>query len=168
MDSAQLNNAINQAIVKIKSGTIKVLAVEWRRSIIGNFNAGGRPPWTPRKSISKKQRGTNILVISGAMKNVSTIPDVASLQVTLKVDPRARAYARIHNEGGTINMPARELKFRKNKSGRTVFASSSHKKISKQTIGKAHIIKIPQREYTNIPQEDFPRIVSAIKQGLSL
>ena len=168
MNSIQLTQAVNEAVSKIKSGTLKTLAIEWRRSITKNFESGGRPGWEKRKKISKKQRGTNILVISGAMKNVSTVSDFSNYTISLKVDPRAKAYARIHNEGGTINMPARKLKFRKNKSGRTVFASSKHKRVSKETTGKAYVITIPKREYTNIPADDYPRIISAIKQQLQL
>lgn len=168
MTAAELENKIKQTVGIIKTGTVKVLAVEWRRSVTRNFEVGGRPAWTPRKRISKRQKGTKLLVISGAMKNVSTIPDFSNYSVTLRSDPRAKAYSRIHNEGGEINMPPRKLNFRKNKSGKTVFASSSHKKIIKSSTGKAYVIKIPKREYTNIPESDFPRIVTSIKQQLSL
>lgn len=168
MNSEQISRAVNEAVGRIKSGTLKVLAVEWRRSIVRNFESGGRPKWTPRKKISKRQRGTKILVISGAMKNVSTVSDFGNYIINLKVDPRAKDYARIHNEGGTINMPARKLKFRKNKSGRTVFASSKNKRITKETTSRAYVVKIPKREYTNIPADDYPRIISALKQQLSL
>jgi phage gpG-like protein len=168
MDFRQTQQAIEQALTKIKSGTVKALAIEWRKSITKNFDSKGRPAWPARKRISKKQRGTNILVISGAMKNVSTVPNIAQLTVTLTVDPRAKAYAKIHNEGGKINMPARELKFRKNRQGRTVFASAQAKKVAKTTTSAAYTIVIPKREYTNIPREDFPRIVEAIKQQIKL
>lgn len=163
-DLSQIEKLLKDKIVEIKQNTLKACAIEWRRTITKNFESKGRPIWAARKRISKRQRGTNILVISGAMKNVSTVPDFESSSVILKVDPRARAYAKIHNEGGVINMPARNLKFRKNKKGRTVFASSSHKKIIKETTGKAYRITIPKREYTNVPQDDFPRWVSTIKQ----
>lgn len=161
----EIEKALQEKLQSIKSNTLKACAIEWRRTITKNFETGGRPAWQARKRISKKQKGTKLMVISGALKNVSTVPDTALSIVTLKIDPRARAYAKIHNEGGVINMPARALKFRKNKSGRTVFASSAHKKITKETTGKAYIIKMPKREYTNVPQEDFnTRWLSTIKQ----
>lgn len=163
-DFRQIENLLKEKIASIKRNTLKACAIQWQQTIRRNFEQGGRPAWQARKRISKRQKGTKILVISGAMKNVSAVADPSMNIVTLKIDPRARAYAKIHNEGGTINMPARALKFRKNKSGRTVFASSKHKKIIKETTGKAYVIKMPKREYTNVPLDDFnSRWVPAIK-----
>jgi phage gpG-like protein len=167
MNATELKKVLDEVVPKIRAGVVKVAAVEWRKTVHKNFTSKGRPAWPVRKKISKKQRGTNILVISGALKNVSTVPDIAAGKVTLHADPRAKAYAKIHNEGGRIDMPPRELKFRKSK-GRTVFASSQHKKVTKKTTSKAYTINIPKREFTNIPAEDFPRWVETMKRVIKL
>ena len=107
------------------------------------------------------------MVISGALSNVNTVPDLVANKVTLTADPRARAYAKIHNEGGTIEMPPREVKFRK-KGKRTVFAGSRHKKTTKTTTTAAYVINMPKREFTNVPRADFPRWVDTIKRTIKL
>src|ERR1043166_5561032 len=128
MSFEDIENKLNSLSAEVKTTGLKVLAVEWRRSVVKNFEAGGRPAWTPRKHISKRQQGRNILVISGALKNVSTTIDESTSSVILIPDKRAAAYAAIHNLGGVIHVPARTLKFPK-KNGRSVFASNKHKRI---------------------------------------
>ena len=160
---------IKKSVQTVKAGALKVLAVEAERSIRKNFDAGGRPKWQARKRISKRQKGTNILVISGAMKNV--LASVDGDRVTVRVSPTARDYAEIQNSGGTINMPARAIKFREKKNAggtRTVFASSRHKKITKQVTTKPYAIKIPARPFMVIPAEDYTRILNAIKSQIKL
>lgn len=166
MEASELKSKINSIVENVKKQSLKVLAIEGEKSIAKNFEVGGRPSWKARKRISKKQRGRKLLVISGAMKNVRA--RVLSDRVQLVTDARARAYAKIQNEGGLINMPAREMKFRKGKSGKTVFASNEHKRISKTTSGKAYTIKIPARRYMVIPEEDFQRILEQLKSGIKI
>lgn len=170
MEFKEVENAVTQLVSKIERGTLTTLGVEWERSVRQNFRAGGRPAWAPRSpryARSKKARGTKLMKISGALMNVNAVPDFNRNAVTLNMDPRARAYAKIHNEGGVINMPPRKINFRKSK-GRTVFAGRSHKKISKTATSKGYIIKMPKREFTNIPLDDFNRIGNSIKQYLQL
>lgn len=137
------------------------------KSIKKNFEAGGRPSWKPSKKRGKN-KGTKTLVITGTLSNVSATRNDAGLSVTLSVDPRARAYARIHQEGGTIHMPARQLKFRekKYKSGqtRTVFASKKHKRIKMERTTKPYLIKMPARPYMVIPDEDVRAMVNEIER----
>jgi phage gpG-like protein len=168
MSLAEIENNLKRFVDTAKPKILNVIAIECERTIKRNFEAGGRPAWAPRKRISKRQKGTNILVISGALKNYHCVADTGSSLVRAIADPRARAYARIHNEGGVINIPSRAVKLRKNKSGRTVFASSRHKRIVKETQTKAYEITIPKREHTNIPAEDLPRWYNSIKQALQL
>lgn len=172
MNSEQLETRLKEFMGFAKHVILTILAIEWPQSVKRNFVAGGRDvdPWPPRKRISKKQRGRNILVISGALKNYSATADEPASRVTLVADPRARAYSQIQNEGGIIHVPSRAKKFRnvKTASGkvRTVFASNKHKKtFEKQT--KAHDITIPKREHTNIPQGDVPGILDKIKSTLN-
>jgi len=166
-----IESKIESAIDNIKRGTLNVLSVEWTKSVRQNFRAGGRPAWQPRSvryARSKKAKGTNIMRISGALMNVNTVPNYTTNTVEMKMDPRARAYAKIHNEGGTINMPARKIKFKKSKAGRTVFAGRDSKRIVKETVSKPYIIKIPKREFTNFPNEDFGNVVTRLKAHLQL
>lgn len=169
---SDFENKLNNFVGKTPETVVKVLAVEWEKTVRKNFDAGGRPQkWEPRKRISKRQKGTNILVITGALKNYRAIIDHSSHTISLTPDPRARAYAKIHNEGGEINVPARQIRHRVKtyKSGRkrTVFASAKHKN-AKSTMTKAYKIVIPKRHHTNIPPEDRDRIIKTIKQALNL
>ncbi len=165
MNSTEVGNKILQYIESKKSAVLKAIGIEAEISIRKNFEAGGRPTWIPRKHISKRQQGTNILVISGALKNVSAVTDASGNKVTIVTDPRARAYAKIQHEGGTIDMPGRTHRFRKNKAGRIVFASSKHKRIVKEVQGGAYKIVIPARPFMVIPPDDYPRIISVAKEA---
>lgn len=165
MDAAEAGNKIIFITKQIVPRILKALAIEGEKSIRRNFEAGGRPKWIPRKRISKKQRGTNILVISGSLKNVVSKINSGDNSVSLITNPRARAYARIQQEGGTIDMPARNIRFRKSK-GRIVFASHRHKNIHHETMGRAYQIKIPARPYLIIPPEDYPGIVKVLQAAV--
>jgi len=173
MSLAEIENKFNQFVERVKPGILKVIGIEWDRTVNKNFEAGGRPTqWEPRKKISKKQRGKNILVISGALKNYSTTVDVPASTVTLVPDPRARDYSKIHDQGGVINIPAGTKKFRNKKTAsgktRSVFASNKHKKFEEKST-KAYTVNIPKREHTNIPLDDFnTRWFNSIKQFLKL
>jgi len=163
---------LNEINSNLKPAILNVFAVEWEKSVKMNFVAGGRPgKWKPRKKISKRQRGTNLMVISGALKNYRATVELSDSQVILVSDPRAREYAEIHDKGGVIQIPSRTVRHRvkKYKDGkkRTVFASSKHKRAT-ETQTKAYIIVIPKREHTNIPESDVPRILNAVKQVIKI
>lgn len=159
--TAKLNSTIND----VKRKSLKVLSIEGHKSVQKNFDEGGRPKWEPRKKISKKQKGRNILVISGRMRNISET--VESDRVVLKSNPLARDYSAIQHLGGTIVIPAGKKRMRKVKSGRWQFAKDSHKKV-KEVSTKAHIIKISPRPWMVIPPVDFPRIIQSIKTAINL
>lgn len=164
-------NKLNAEVKRIKGVAIRIAAIEGEKSVRRNFDEGGRPKWVPRKRISKKQRGTNILVISGKMKNVTKRVEENQSRAVLRTNPQASEYAKIQHEGGKIYMQGRTYKFRvKYKKGnkRTVFASSRHKRISKTTKGGPYVIRIPARPYMNIPESDFPGILSIIKSAVKI
>lgn len=165
---SKIEKNLNLAIAQIKGRALKALAVEAEKSIKMNFEAGGRPKWQPRKRITKKQRGRKLLVISGNLSNVTAEVDEPNSRIVIKPNPLAAAYARIHQEGGVINMPARELKFRKKRSGQTVFAGRKHKKITKVVQAKPYQITIPARPYLVIPTQDFERIKSAVARAIKI
>jgi phage gpG-like protein len=163
MGIEQIKNIIGGLEKTIRVKALKVLAVEAEISVRKNFDVGGRPAWLPSKK-SKRNKNTKTLVISGALKNVSAISDAEG--VKLVIDPRARAYAEIHQFGGVINRAAGKVKLRKTARGNR-FASSKHKRF-KEVARKAYQINIPARPYLNIPQEDYPRILESVKMAITL
>lgn len=168
MNEAEVKKFLEGAFNKVKVKALNVLEIEGPKIIKRNFASGGRPvKWKPRKSVSKKQKGTKLMVVSGNLSNVSAVKNEADSSVTLITNQLARAYARIHQEGGIINQPARVLRFRikKYKSGlkRTVFASSKHKKIIKETLSKSYQIKMPARPYLVIPPDELNRVIKLIR-----
>lgn len=172
MTAAEIKQKVDDIVKRVSGQALKVLAVEGEKSIAMNFEAGGRPtPWVPRKRISKKQEGRNLLVIRGALKNVRA--KILSDKVQLVTDVRARAYAKIQNEGGVINMPAREYRFRSvkiagTKKTATRFAAGHHRRIIKTTRGKAYQINIPARPFMLVPEQDFGRILNQLKAGIRI
>jgi len=158
MNSNEIVNKLNKYIAEKKSATKKVLLIEGEKSIQMNFDAGGRPTaWQQRKRISKRQRGTNILVISGALKNVRGLETEFGIKLT--TDPRASKYARIQNEGGIINRSAGKVRIYKGR-----FARKGAKRY-KEVPAKAGVIKIPARRVMIIPQSDYSRILNAVAKA---
>jgi phage gpG-like protein len=168
MDNVEeLKIFIDKAFSNMRVRTLKIVEIEAIKSIKKNFEVGGRPtPWAKSKK-NKKHKGTKTLVISGQLSNVSATKDVSEGSVTLSTSPLSRAYARIHQEGGTINFPARMLRFRKktykDKTSRIIFAGAKHKRIIKQTMGKAHTVIMKARPYMIIPNEDIVKWIKIIE-----
>lgn len=167
METGDLKSKIEQAVKQVSRQILPVLQIEALKSIRKNFEVGGRPKWTPRAKISRRQKGRKILVITGNLSNVGANIDYPQNIISITPNSLAQRYTRIHQEGGIINMPARKIKFRR-KTGKSVFASSGHKRITKETLSKSYIIKIPARPYMVIPPEDFPRILNAVKIGVKI
>ena len=166
-----IKQKINEIVNQVKEQAIKILEIEGEKSIVMNFEAGGRPmKWTPRKYETKKQKGRKLLVIRGFLKNVRARKIQNGVQ--LVTDVRARDYAQIHNEGGVINMPARSYSFRRVKTSKgnyaSRFAGSRHKRITKTTTGKAYQIVMPKREFMIIPEMDYSRILEQLKAGIKI
>ena len=168
MNVNEIEKKLNETVGKIKIDLLKALEIEAKKSIAMNFNAGGRPAWEP--SIKRgKAKGTKTLRISGNMSRISAVRDDANSIVTLLPNPLARAYSRIHHEGGTINHPGRNLKFVKNKAGRTVFGKDKRKRgVVKEVKGKSYTIRIPARPWLIIPREDYSRILRSLGRAVKL
>lgn len=146
------------------------LEVEITKSIHKNFEEGGRPvKWQASKK-SKRTRGTKTLVVTGNLSMIIVSADPKTGKIIAEPNPLAAGYARIHNEGGQIKMPARQYKFRvktyKDDTERSVFAGKKHKRISKITTGKAYVINIPKREFLIVPDGDFPGILDAVAASI--
>jgi phage gpG-like protein len=161
----EINKKIEGFIKTVKDRSLKRIEIEALSSIRKNFEAGGRPRWQP--SIKKgKAKGTKTLVISGNLSNVGSNVDYSGSQVVLTSNPAARAYARIQQEGGTINRKGGSQARRTKRDGRSVFASKKRDtgKANKVDVSfsKPYQIKIPARPYLVIPPEDYERILKAV------
>ncbi|MBK9333860.1 MAG: phage virion morphogenesis protein [Ignavibacteria bacterium] len=172
MNSLQeIQNLLNKVIQEIKVKGLKAIEIEAVKSIRKNFEVGGRPKWTP--SMKKgKLIGTKTLQVTGALSQISAVRDDANSTVTLSTSPLARAYARIHQEGGTITMPARTSARRTKNDGRSVFASKNRdtgkrKKVD-VSFSTGYTIKIPARPYLVIPPEDHSKILEQVKKAINL
>lgn len=99
----------------IAAGLPQVLAnyaVNWT---LDNFASqgweNGRQPWAKRKRETRKTRGRSLLIASGALRRSIQVIDVDSSltgdRLIATFGSRGIAYARIHNEGGTITQAAR-------------------------------------------------------------
>jgi len=168
-DVERIKEEIRRYIERVKTTSLNVLEIEGLRSIQKNFESGGRPKWIPSKK-KGKLKGTKTLVVTGALREVSAVKDEAASSVTLITSPDSRTYARIQQEGGTINMKPRTMARRTKTDGRSVFASKNRdtgkrKKVD-VSFSKAHTIRIPARPFLVIPPEDYPGILQAIKRAV--
>lgn len=169
-DVKTIINNIDKTIETLRKKALAVLETESVKSVQRNFREGGRPKWEPSAKRGKL-KGTKTLVVTGTLSNITTKTDTARGVVMLKSSQGSRAYAQIQHEGGTIFIPARTVKRRKvtagKNRGRSVFASSRHKKTT-ETQTKPYKIKIPARPFMTIPPEDWDRIINKINTVIKL
>jgi len=165
VNETEVKQILQKKLAERAKKALTIIEVYAMKAIKKNFEVGGRPAWKASKK-SKKNKGTKTLVISGQLSNVSATANPELLMIVLSTSPLSRAYARIHNEGGTINMPARALKFRekryKDGTKRTVFASSKNKRITMERTTKPYKIVMPKREFMMIPEEDVNEMVRKV------
>lgn len=148
-----------QNVTKLKGDLPVVLANQAQRFFVKSFEkqgfegaSGSLMKWKARKN--RKDDGRKILVKSGRLRRAvaNSIREASWARVRLVVD---LPYASIHNDGGTINMPARSqtLSYRKTKGGtlrltrtRTERQRARVSDQRKVNIG-AYKITMPQRRY---------------------
>lgn len=160
---------IKQALADIyaKSKTLKpamhLISLIVKRSIVTNFNVGGRPvPWRPSKRVLKS--GGKTLVDLGILRSSFEIrSDDTSASVSTNI-----AYAPIHNFGGSINRKPREgvLFFKKFKSGkrkgRTLFSKEGKALFGKKISFSGHSVTMPQREFMMVQEEDWSEMTNKL------
>ena len=138
-----------------------------KRSIVQNFNSEGRPkPWKPSQRVLKEGGKTlsDTSILKTSFQETST-PLSAEVSTTIE-------YAAIHNFGGTINRKARQsnLFFKQFKSGKrkgkTLFSKESKASFGKQVQSRAYTIKMPQREFMMVQEEDWENIRDKISNYL--
>lgn len=136
-------------------------------SIDKNFRAEGRPTkWPPLSEMTlarrrKEGRGAKILQDTGMGKG-SIVYNVVSDQEVQIGTPLE--YMKIHQTGGSINLPARTI-YPVNarvlhwvSDGKDVFAMHAHQ--------KARTVKIPKRQFLLFQEEDKTNIVKIFTEYL--
>lgn len=110
----------------------------------------GFHPWRKRKKLDKKRPGRNILMDRGKLRN-SIRGEVRGGDIIFGSD---RPYAKVHNEGGTVNIPARTqiLHFKKYKSGKrkgkTLFArNNAQASFGQKVENKGGSFQMPKRQF---------------------
>jgi len=136
-------------------------------SIDKNFRAEGRPTkWAPLSEMTlarrrKEGRGAKILQDTGLGRG-SIVYDVVSdqeVQIGTPLD-----YMKIHQMGGSINLPARDIYPINAKAlhwisdGKDVFAMHVHQ--------EARTVKIPKRQFLLFQEEDKTNIVKIFTEYL--
>lgn len=164
-----IGEAITQKVMKAirSSDVVRTLEVEAIKSVSRNFKEEGRPKWIPSQK-KQKDPGLKTLTDSGDMSLIQAEVETSDSEVAviLTPGPNSRAYARLHHEGGVINVPARSLRMRE-RNGRKIFAKRKHKRVT-EVSAKAHTIRIPARPYLVIPPEDYQGILNAVAKAIVL
>jgi len=165
-----------KALLKKAGNKVKDLKVPLKRcgilmlrSIDKNFKAEGRPKrWAPLSPMTiamrrKKGKGAKILQDTGMGKGSIVYEVVANQKVQIGT---RRDYMRIHQEGGSIKIPARDIYPVKAKAlhwvdpgtGEDVFAMHVHQ--------DERTAKIPQRKFLLFQEEDKTNIVRIFTEYL--
>jgi phage virion morphogenesis protein len=130
-------------------------------SVQQNFTAGGRPrAWTPlARSTLANRRGTSARILrdTGRLQN-SITGRIEQRSVIVGTNVR---YARVHQEGGTIQVP--DIQARAGKVLRWVTASGQ---VVYSRRAKAHRVNIPARPYLLLQESDRTYIHEAIGRHL--
>ncbi|MDE9466878.1 phage virion morphogenesis protein [Xenorhabdus bovienii] len=132
-----------------------------------NFKQQGRPAWLGwSPAYAKKRAGGKILQDTGRLaSSIQQFSDNDEALVGTNVK-----YARIHQEGGTINRPARRQQayYRMNKNG-TVgnrFARKSTSNYSELNTIPAHKIQMPARPFLTLAASDADQIQTILERYL--
>jgi len=131
-------------------------------SIDKNFKAEGRPKrWAPLSPMTiamrrKKGRGAKILQDTGMGKG-SIVYEVVSNQ-KVQIGTR-RDYMRIHQEGGSIKIPARDIYPIKARALHWVDPSTGEDVFAMHVHQKERMAKIPQRKFLLYQEDDKTNIV---------
>lgn len=130
-------------------------------SVQQNFTAGGRPKaWTPlARSTLANRRGTSARILrdTGRLQN-SITGRIANRSIIVGTHA---PYGRLHQEGGTVNVPALRPRTARvlrwvTAQGQVVYARST----------KAHSVRIPARPYLLLQESDRAYITAAIGRHL--
>lgn len=110
-------------------------------------------PWAQRK-IKTKNQGRAILIRSGRLRRSPYIVHLGSSYVTIGSDV---PYAQIHNQGGTINMRARQrvIHFKATRS-RTRFSKEKNATFAQKVNVGGYQVNMPRRQFMPESANDSP------------
>ncbi len=182
----QKSRAAMDALMK---QTPNIIGVESIRIVKANFfiqaydSGNGITPWPKRKKATNKSytanrgkggtsnyKGSTYNASNPLLRQTNTLFNsirfiISGGNVFIGVDLAMAPYAKVHNEGGTINQKERTavLHFGSNKK----FSSVKNANYAqKNTIGE-HSFKMPRRQYMPLPnQPGNPKIINAVKKKL--
>lgn len=157
MSLESIQNNFQNLSEDLRKKILNVLSIEADKSIKSNFAEQGRPAkWIPKR----RSDGRSILTgRTGRLQRTINV-QVDYNNNRIKIGSNL-IYAKVHQEGAIINMPARTLKFRKSpKTGKLQFTKG---KSSKTIQTRAYRISIPSRPFLAIPESDFQRIQNSLK-----
>jgi phage gpG-like protein len=153
---------LGRVIVALKPELVDAIGTEALVFIDDNFAKQGFQgatfiPWPKRRT--KDKRGARALLVQTGTLRRSIVKNDSGDHTTIGTDI---VYAKIHNEGGEINHPARKsiLSYRQGKDGKLALAKrqtmSQKMKITDVRIVSigAHSSKMPRRQF--IPTTDSP------------
>lgn len=128
------------------------------------FTDASLQPWSPVKD--KKRRGQSILTKTGRLRRgLRYSVDGLEIQYTNSVP-----YAKIHNEGGEIDMPERKqiIHFKKagDKKGHVFSRKKSARFAQKVKVG-AYVIKMPKRMFMGESVSMFKKMVDDFNRNVT-
>ncbi|MEQ9860622.1 phage virion morphogenesis protein [Pectobacterium cacticida] len=147
---------------------MRELTAAMHEAVEENFAQEGRPSWAGWKSNAywAKRRGGKILQKSGRLaSSISEYHDNDSATVGTNV-----VYARIHQEGGTINMPARSQRayYKQHKDGSVGhrFVKKSKSNFSQWNTMGEYKITIPARPFLHLTESDVEGMENTAQEYL--
>ncbi|AIK14259.1 putative phage-related protein [Pectobacterium atrosepticum] len=156
-DITDFERGLGELISRIehRQPLMREMAAAMHDAVEENFAQQGRPAWagwSPR--YAKKRQGGKILQKSGRLAaSINEYSDNDSATVGTNV-----VYARIHQEGGTINMPARSQRayYKQNKDGSVGnrFVKKSKSNFSQWNTMGEYRITIPARPFLHLTESD--------------
>ena len=168
-DIGDFERSLGELIKKLENRAplMREMAAAMGDAVEENFAQQGRPAWMGwSPAYARHRRGGKILQKSGRLAASITqysTNDEATVGTNVK-------YARIHQEGGEISIPARSQKayYRQNKDGSVGnrFVKKSRSNFEQwNTIG-AYKIKMPARPFLHLTEDDVEKMESTAEQYL--
>lgn len=142
---------------------ISKTAVEYYKESFRKKGFDGKP-WPALSKRYKPKRGSMMIRSSKLMNSIVDSVTTAN-RVVISAGNSNVPYARIHNEGGSINRAARSEIFKRNrvKSGSNLGKFRKGTTAGRGSTFKASIIKMPQRQFMGYAFELNTKIIKRIK-----
>jgi len=142
---------------------IEETAIEYYRNSFVKESWDGNPwqPLSPAYAKRKKRGAGRILTATSTLSGSITGMIISQGRVVISAGGAKTPYARIHNEGGTIQHAARSETFLRNRSRRGRFATGT-------TAGQGqsfqpYTVNMPKRQFMGFTKELREQILTRIK-----